>query len=359
MELVVRPRGGLWRLRDFYEVLAECRAAASGAAASGGAAAALARASPSSCGSGGFRIPRTELGWHAMLRAAVATPRIQFGELSPEQRDAAAADLRFSVACGALPWRPSQGTFGDGGKNDVGVQDRWIDEMPEDPKFEVNSLDWLPFEEKVVHISAYNHVEDHHLLAIVKALEACGHSVQQTSGFKMDKGGNLLITGSKARRPTHKGKGNTPFGLICAHATVAEERVMADRRRLGLPPCTQVAIGAGRAAQERLQQWSPAQRALACGPDPGDPTALRALAAATSRVAPGGAGVGAGGAAAAGRLRSLRDVIPCTRSAASAPSSPAASLAATKQPAAPTRPADAAQQLRRKRSSRRAVGSAG
>lgn len=205
-EVVVRPRSGIWRLRDFYEVLVACRGEA-----------ALEGVAPSAASEGGFSIPRTEAGWHAMLRAGVATPRAPFSELTPAQRTAAAADVRFSLACGALRWRPPGTAQGSG----ASTAETWIDAMPCDPSFEVDTLVGMAWEEQLVRLWANNHVEDRHWLAILRAFEACRHTVQQTSGFKV-KRGNMLVSGSKVSTSRHKHGATIAFGALCAQACVAE-----------------------------------------------------------------------------------------------------------------------------------------
>lgn len=227
-EAVFRPSGGIWRLRDFYEVLATARRDRR-----------LVGVTPSLAAGGGFSIPRSEEGWHSMIRASVASPRVPFCELDSAQRKAVSAEVRFCLSCGAMPWRPPHGIEGD-------VDDAWIDAMPEDPLFEVDTLRCLPAEERLVRLWAHGHVEDRQWLALIRALEACHHSLQQTVGFKMDNG-NLCVTGSKLHSSRHKhGSGSGTFGALCAQAC-AEEAASKGLRR---GPVF-AALGDGRVSQQR------------------------------------------------------------------------------------------------------------
>ena len=86
-EIVFRPRCGLWRLRDFYELLVACRQQEG-----------LAATAPSRAPAGGLRLPRSEEGWQAMLAAGLAKEKA-FGKLSKEEKEAAAAEMRLCSAC--------------------------------------------------------------------------------------------------------------------------------------------------------------------------------------------------------------------------------------------------------------------
>lgn len=211
-EAVFAPRGGLWRLRDFYEVLLACRDLAGSP---------LAGVLPSQSRGGGLRIPRSEPGWRSMLRSGVASPRAPFAELSQAQRAAAASEVRFGIACGALPW-PRPGTGGGGEPPGQEEDDSWVVAMPRDPSFEVCSLAGVPAEERLVRIYANKHVEDWQWLAVLRGFEACGHSIQQTVGFKID-GGAMRVTSSRSRASRHKkGGSNVAYAAIAAPTCAAE-----------------------------------------------------------------------------------------------------------------------------------------
>jgi len=229
-EAVFRPFGGVWRLRDFYEVLVAVREDPT-----------LAGVAPISTAEGGFRIPRSEDGWRALLRAAVATPRIPFDELTVSQRLAASAEVRFGIGCGALPWQPPS-------EQEQDPQHAWIDAMPEDPLFEVDVLRGLPLEERLVRLWSHRHVEDSHLFAIVRAFEACEHLLQETVGFKL-KDGAFKITGRRLLAPRHKSDARKgTFGAICAQAAVAEAST---------PSPILAILGSNRVSKLRTKNWSP------------------------------------------------------------------------------------------------------
>eukprot|EP00930_Biecheleria_cincta_P056771 TRINITY_DN4282_c0_g2_i1.p1 TRINITY_DN4282_c0_g2~~TRINITY_DN4282_c0_g2_i1.p1 ORF type:complete len:420 (-),score=91.60 TRINITY_DN4282_c0_g2_i1:137-1396(-) len=202
-EMVFRPRCGIWRLRDFYELLVACQEEPD-----------LQGAQPSLSAEGGFRFPRGESGWHAMLRAGVATPRIPFVELTHDQKAAASPEIRLGSACGSLCWNPAGPE----------AYKEWIEELPKDQSFEKDTLTNVAAEERLVHLWSKNHVEDRHWRALLQVLEACEHSVRQTTGFAMVKG-VMQITGSAARSTKHKyGESKrTTFGIQAAKAAVEEE----------------------------------------------------------------------------------------------------------------------------------------
>eukprot|EP00434_Breviolum_minutum_P035700 symbB.v1.2.031611.t1/scaffold3688.1/size51983/5 len=85
----------------------------------------------------------------------------------------------------------------------------------QDASFHENTLYDRPEEEKVVRLWAKHHVEDHHLVAVLKAIEACQHEVVQTKGFGL-KQNKLCVTGTKARRSSHKAGSTICFGLASA-----------------------------------------------------------------------------------------------------------------------------------------------
>uniref|UniRef100_A0A7S4S6C0 Uncharacterized protein n=1 Tax=Alexandrium monilatum TaxID=311494 RepID=A0A7S4S6C0_9DINO len=214
-EVVFRPRCGMWRLRDFYEVLATARRDE-----------VLAGIAPCAAPEGGFRLRRTEAGWRAMLRAGAASPRVPFAELSDAQREAAAAEVRLGVGCGALSWRPPEADSADGKR----AADVWIDAMPEDPRFETDTLAAFAHEERLVRVWASRHVEDRQLLALVHAFEACHHAVHQTQGFKLDRG-NMRITSSKFSMCRHKSNSKLSYGALAAHACEEEALESSAGRR--------------------------------------------------------------------------------------------------------------------------------
>lgn len=234
-EVVFRPWGGKWRLRDFYEVLATARHDR-----------VLAGVLPSTAPEGGFRMPRTEAGWRSMVKARVASPRVGFEELTSIQRAAASAEMRFTVGCGALSWRADA----------AATADVWIDAMPEDPRFEADTLQSCAAEERLVRLWARGHVEARHLLALVRALEACKHAIYQTVGFQMHNG-NLRVTGTRLSSTRHTRHDGAAFGAIAAQACAAEA-AQGRGRMLAV-------LGNGRAAQDRpmLTRPAPALPALA------------------------------------------------------------------------------------------------
>lgn len=177
-EVLFRPRGGVWRLRDFYELLCHCRQRS-----------ALAGVTPSKSAEGGLSIPRSEDGWHEMLRTDVANPRVPFRELSDVQVAAAASELRLGVGCGALNWSHTD-------------RASWMDSMPEDAKFDEDTQESVHMEERLVRVFARQHVEPRQLLAFMEAVKECGHSVTQTCGFMIDNG--RLAISSPANPLRHK-----------------------------------------------------------------------------------------------------------------------------------------------------------
>eukprot|EP00747_Dinoflagellata_sp_TGD_P179451 gnl/TRDRNA2_/TRDRNA2_30266_c0_seq1.p1 gnl/TRDRNA2_/TRDRNA2_30266_c0~~gnl/TRDRNA2_/TRDRNA2_30266_c0_seq1.p1 ORF type:complete len:484 (+),score=69.79 gnl/TRDRNA2_/TRDRNA2_30266_c0_seq1:47-1498(+) len=208
-EIIFKPHGGIWRLRDFFEVLVSCSSSE----------AALAGIRPAAAAEGGFTIPRSELGWHAMLRSKVTTQRCSFKDLADEQHAAVAAEVRFGVGCGDLPWCAPAG----------GDADVWIDAMPMDPKFETDVLRTAPLEERLVRLWAYRHVEDRQLLAILRVLEACGHSIAETIGFTYSKKDGICVTSTRSKTPRHKhgdaqGASKAAFGMLVAPAAHADCR---------------------------------------------------------------------------------------------------------------------------------------
>jgi len=211
-ELVFRPRCGLWRLRDLFEVLTTCRQDL-----------VMAGIGPSPAPEGGLQIPRQEAGWQAMLDSGVAKPAKPYSELEAAEKASAAAELRFGVGCGSIQWQTPKSS----------IVDEWIEAMPKDPAFETDSLATIAHEEKLVRLWAKGHVEDRHWLAVLRALEECQHVVQQTKGFRVQRG-ILCVTGSKARVSTHVSGARLPFGLLSAQASEAEAKADSARRQKGL-----------------------------------------------------------------------------------------------------------------------------
>jgi len=195
-------------LRDYYELLVACRGQD-----------ALAGIGPSRSIEGGFAIPRTEAGWHQMLRSNVAPVRVPFAELTEDVCASIVPELRFGLGCGSLRWSATEACGAAGHTSPV--EDLWIDLMPRDKNFETDTLASLVAEEHLVRIWAYNHVEDRQLQAFVSVLRACGHSVQQTTGFRVSHNAStemlFCLTGTRAATVRHKaGKNrNAPFAL-CA-----------------------------------------------------------------------------------------------------------------------------------------------
>jgi len=259
-EAVFRPFGGVWRLRDFYEVLVAVRKDP-----------ALVGVAPISTAEGGFRIPRSEKGWRALLHAGIATPRIPFDELTVSQRMAASAEVRFGIGFGALPWRPPS-------EQEQDPQHAWIDAMQEDPLFEVDVLRGQPLEERLVRLWSHRHAEDCHLFAIVRAFEACQHTLQETVGFKL-KDGTFKITGRRLIAPRHRSEARKgTFGAICAQAAVEEASAS--------PPILAI-LGSHRVSQLRPGSWTPKK--------------LRAITDGTSSEAHGQ------GHCSTGRLKAIAD----------------------------------------------------
>mmetsp|Transcript_87150 Transcript_87150/g.188699 ORF Transcript_87150/g.188699 Transcript_87150/m.188699 type:complete len:222 (-) Transcript_87150:59-724(-) len=81
-------------------------------------------------------------------------------------------------------------------------------------------------------------------MALLRALQACGHSLRETVGFKLKPAG-LVITGSKARITRHKhgAAASSSWGAICAQAC-EDEAVGGEGPRWSL-------LGSGRAGMER------------------------------------------------------------------------------------------------------------
>ncbi|CAJ1330806.1 unnamed protein product [Effrenium voratum] len=188
-EIVFRPLCGLWRLRDLFELLVFLQELGLDA-------------SPATCVDGGLRLPRTARATQALEAAEAAS--------SPE--------LRLCSGCGALPF----------------TQEKWLETMPEDPRFEEDTLFNRPWEEKLVRLWAADHVEEQHLLRVLKALELCHHSIQQTKGFEI-KGDKMCVTGTKKQRSVHKAGASrsVTYGLACAHAALEEEKDTVRRALAG------------------------------------------------------------------------------------------------------------------------------
>lgn len=201
-EVTFRPRCGVWRLRDLYELLVACQEDPT-----------LKGAQPSPSLEGGLLFLREKCGWHAMLRAGVATPKIPFDELDDEQKAATNPEIRLGT-CGSLCWDPS---------NPQAYED-WVEELPKDENFEKDTLSNVAAEERLVHLWSKNYVEDKHWRALLKVLEACEHSVRRSVGFTMARG-VMKITGSAARSTSHKygDTKSTTFGIRAAQAAVEDE----------------------------------------------------------------------------------------------------------------------------------------
>lgn len=219
-EIIFRPYLGVWRLRDFFEVLVACRQQDG-----------LAATEPSPCAQGGIRLPRSEAGWKTMLATGVADQDKSFAKLSESELASCAGELRLCETCGPMPWQiPSTGVPKGAKKHNA-----WIYAMPKDASFHENTLYDRPEEEKVVRLWAKHHVEDQHLVAVLKAIEACQHEVVQTKGFGL-KQNKLCVTGTKARRSSHKAGSTICFGLASAQAAVEDEKDAIRRKKNGLPP---------------------------------------------------------------------------------------------------------------------------
>eukprot|EP00439_Symbiodinium_sp_Y106_P023069 s2193_g2.t2 len=153
----------------------------------------MAKTEPSPALEGGLRLPRSEAGWQAMLKAGVAQPAAAFAMLSEEEKASSAAELRLGSGCGVMPWRSSSVDFDSSS---------WIVEMPQEPAFEHDTFDNRPSEEKVVRLWAKDHIEDKQLMAVLNSLEACQHTVVETKGFFI-KNNSMRVTGTKERSSKH------------------------------------------------------------------------------------------------------------------------------------------------------------
>ncbi|CAK9095072.1 Hypothetical protein SCF082_LOCUS44672, partial [Durusdinium trenchii] len=72
--------------------------------------------------------------------------------------------------------------------------------MPQEAEFNKDTLYDRPVEEKLVRLWAKQHVEDKHLVGVLRALEACQHDIHQTKGFTFHQNRlrySLTILGSK------------------------------------------------------------------------------------------------------------------------------------------------------------------
>lgn len=181
-EIVFRPKGSIWRLRDLYEMLVACQREE-----------ALLGATPSTASEGGITIPRSETGWHSMLRAGIASPRMPFCELEKVDRVKAAGEFRFDICCGSMPWKPPP----------LVPQECWTEEMPKDPNFESNSFGNNVAEDCLVRLWAFNHVEDRQVMALMNVIASCAHTVEQTIGFTYCNE-RLEISSTKNRSSRHK-----------------------------------------------------------------------------------------------------------------------------------------------------------
>lgn len=217
-EVMFRPRCGVWRLRDLYEILLTCRSNPG-----------LGKVKPSPAPEGGVIFCRSEGGWRAMLKAGVAQPRLPFAELTEEQLQSQAPEARLGSGCGALPWEraaPSSQA------KKVAPEDQWITEMPKAANFEKDTVGDSPLEERLVRFWARGHVEDVQWAALVAAIEACKHTVMQTKGFDMKKG-QFRVTASNKYNCKHKtAAGAVPWGAIEAHGGVMEEKSRVKPRYL-------------------------------------------------------------------------------------------------------------------------------
>jgi len=176
--LSFHPRGGLWRLRDFFELLLACREES-----------ALKGVAPSEFLEGGLRIPRTEAGWRMLLRAGVTKKRVHFSQLDADDHRGAAAELRFRKVC-RMPWRPPGSTE----KNQEDT-DAWARLMPLEASFEVNAFDARLHEDRLVILYAAGHVQADQLLAVWTSLCKCGHTIHETFGFKVKNGTDVILQG--------------------------------------------------------------------------------------------------------------------------------------------------------------------
>jgi len=209
-EILFRPRSGLWRLRDFFELLVACRQQLN-----------MAKTEPSPALEGGLRLPRSEAGWQAMLKAGVAQPAAAFAMLSEEEKASSAAELRLGSGCGVMPWRSSSVDFDSSS---------WIVEMPQEPAFEHDTFDNRPSEEKVVRLWAKDHIEDKQLMAVLNSLEACQHTVVETKGFFI-KNNSMRVTGTKERSSKHLM--GPVSSMTCAHLALEDEKEGVSRQKQG------------------------------------------------------------------------------------------------------------------------------
>mmetsp|Transcript_31418 Transcript_31418/g.73355 ORF Transcript_31418/g.73355 Transcript_31418/m.73355 type:complete len:545 (+) Transcript_31418:180-1814(+) len=201
-----RPRGGLWRLRDLFELLVACRQDAM-----------LPGVTTSNCADGGLRMPRTEEGWRMMLRAGVAHKRVHYSKLTPNDHKVAASELRFSHA-DKMPWTPKEGLSDNN-------PDSWIVQMPQDAGFEANRHRHRLAEERLVTVFAHGHVQPDQIAAFCRSLAKCGHTVQQTCGFMLKSGSDIHVTGSKDFLSRHfYEKGKTGFGSSTAVHSVQDAK---------------------------------------------------------------------------------------------------------------------------------------
>ena len=222
-EIIFRPHCGLWRLRDLFELLISCRQQDG-----------LAFTEPSSAPHGGIRLPRTEAGWNSMRATGEIDEDKTFSKLSEAEKALAAAEMCLCAACGSMSWQLRD----DGNAKPTKPtkpQDKWIFAMPQDDAFEKDTLYDRPMEEKLVRLWAKKHVEDKHLVGVLKALEACHHEIQQTKGFDFKKN-QLEITGTKARKTAHKAgpARSTTYGLASAYAALEDQKDAVRRSQKGL-----------------------------------------------------------------------------------------------------------------------------
>eukprot|EP00405_Crypthecodinium_cohnii_P040665 CAMPEP_0206556466 /NCGR_PEP_ID=MMETSP0325_2-20121206/18460_1 /ASSEMBLY_ACC=CAM_ASM_000347 /TAXON_ID=2866 /ORGANISM="Crypthecodinium cohnii, Strain Seligo" /LENGTH=474 /DNA_ID=CAMNT_0054057071 /DNA_START=48 /DNA_END=1471 /DNA_ORIENTATION=+ len=185
--ITFRPKALRWRLREYYQLLVALRS------------------EPSA--QGAFPSDRTIF--------------------IPRSNGKPCAELRFTL--GDISWLPSSSMSSQAAKEassgDVPDEDRWIDDIPASDMFDVDAFDLVPAEGRVVSVTTWTGVEDHHMLAFCRAIERCGHDIEKTLGFKFKNGVLLLEHHSDHNRPgLHRE--TIPFGILAA-PLIAQETTLA------------------------------------------------------------------------------------------------------------------------------------
>merc|ERR1712048_70044 len=106
-----------------------------------------------------------------MGRTHVDTPRKHFLDLTSSERSQAAAQILFRAGYTDLEW---------GADSDHD----WVTNFPAREDFETNRLKGLAADEGVVHLCTFRNVEGRQLLALVHVLQARGHLLVETIGFR-------------------------------------------------------------------------------------------------------------------------------------------------------------------------------